>query len=112
MLIYKVLRAAEWADLEAAGETPGAPVDRADGYVHFSTAAQLPGTLARHFAGETGLVLLAVDAAAAGPALTWEPARSGSLFPHLYRPLTLADLLWSRPLADGPEGAIAPDGLE
>ena len=57
MLIYKVFRAAEWAELEAAGETAGAPVDRADGFVHFSTAGQLAGTLARHFAGETGLVL-------------------------------------------------------
>jgi uncharacterized protein (DUF952 family) len=102
MLIYKILRPAEWSELETAGTTPGAPADRADGYIHLSTAEQLPGTLARHFAGETGLVLLAVDAGAAGPALAWEPARGGALFPHLYRPLTLTDLVWSRPLEDGP----------
>jgi uncharacterized protein (DUF952 family) len=101
MLIYKVLRAAEWAELEAAGATAGSPADRADGFVHFSTADQLPGTLAAHFAGETGLLLLAVDADAAGPALAWEPSRGGALFPHLHRPLALADLLWSRPLEDG-----------
>jgi uncharacterized protein (DUF952 family) len=102
MLIYKILRTAEWAELDAAGSTPGAPVDRADGYIHFSTAAQLPGTLAKHFAGETGLWLLALDAETAGPALTWEPARGGALFPHLYRPLTRAELAWARPLDDGP----------
>jgi uncharacterized protein (DUF952 family) len=98
MLIYKVLRAAEWDELEARGATPGAPVDVADGFVHFSTAEQLPGTLARHFAGETGLMLLAVDAGAAGPALAWEPSRGGARFPHLYRPLALSDVLWAKPL--------------
>lgn len=101
MLVYKVLRPAEWAELEAAGETAGSAADRADGFVHFSTAGQLPGTLARHFAGETGLLLLAVDAEAAGPALRWEPSRGGALFPHLHRRLARAEVLWSRPLAEG-----------
>lgn len=95
MPVYKVLRAEEWAALETAGETPGAPVDVADGFVHFSTAAQLPGTLAKHFAGETGLMVLAMDA---NVGLTWEPSRGGALFPHLYGPLRRADVLWARPL--------------
>ena len=95
MLVYKILRGPEWAELEAAGESLGAPVDRADGFVHFSTAAQLPETLAKHFAGESGLVVLAVDADAG---FAWEPSRGGALFPHLYRPLRRADVLWSRPL--------------
>jgi uncharacterized protein (DUF952 family) len=102
MLIYKVLRPAEWAELEAAGRTLGAPVDRADGFVHFSTAEQLPGTLGKHFAGEAGLMLLAVDAEAAGAALRWEPSRGGALFPHLFRALERADVLWARPLDAGP----------
>ncbi len=102
MLIYKLFRPAEWSELRSAGVTAGAPVDRADGYIHFSTAEQLPGTLEKHFAGETDLVLLALDPAALGSALVWEPARGGALFPHLYRPLALADIVWSRPLADGP----------
>jgi uncharacterized protein (DUF952 family) len=101
MLIYKVLRPAEWAELDAAGLSLGAPVDRADGFVHFSTAEQLPGTLERHFAGEAGLMLLAVDAEAAGPALRWEPSRGGALFPHLHRPLERADVVWARPLDAG-----------
>lgn len=106
MLIYKIFRSAEWAELEAAGVTLGAPVDRSDGYVHFSTAAQVAETLRRHFAGERGLWLLAVDADAAGAAIRWEPSRGGALFPHLYRPLARADVLWARPLGDGeiPEG--------
>ena len=107
MLIYKVLRAAEWAELAAAGTTPGAPVDRADGYVHFSTAGQLAETLARHFAGEEGLMLLAIDADAAGEAVRWEPSRGGARFAHLYRPLSLRDVVWVRPLAEVAIGALA-----
>ncbi len=98
MMIYKIFRAAEWAALETRGQTAGAPVDIADGFVHFSTAAQAPETAARHFAGEDGLWLLAVDPEALGEALKWEPSRGGALFPHLYRPLRLQDLRWARPL--------------
>ncbi len=111
MLIYKVFRADEHAALEADGETLGAPVDVADGYVHFSTAAQLAETLRRHFAGERDLWLLAVDADAAGDAIRWEPSRGGALFAHLYRPLRRADVLWARPIADGPDGPLPPEGL-
>ncbi len=101
MLIYKILRAAEWAEFDHDGRTSGSPVDRADGFVHFSTAGQIGETLARHFAGETGLMLLAVDADRAGTGLRWEPSRGGALFPHLYRPLDRTDVLWTRPLEAG-----------
>ncbi len=111
MLIYKVLRQEEWAALRGAGETMGSPADRADGFVHFSTRGTLAGTLAKHFAGETGLILLAVDADGLGDALRWEPARGGALFPHLYRSLSLSDVLWSRAIEDGPEGPVAPGDL-
>ena len=109
MLIYKVMRAEEWDVLARDGASPGAPVDVADGFVHFSASGQLAETLRRHFAGETGLVLVAVDADAAGAALRWEPSRGGALFPHLYRPLTTADVVWTRPLADGPDGPLPPE---
>jgi uncharacterized protein (DUF952 family) len=98
MLIYKIFRADEWAALQAQGETLGAPIDIADGYVHFSTAAQAQETAAKHFAGEDGLTLLALDADSLGEALTWEPSRGGALFPHLYRALRLSDILWHEPL--------------
>lgn len=103
MLIYKIFRASEWADLDLAGETRGAPVDLADGYIHFSTAAQAPETAAKHFSGEDGLVLAAIDAGALGDDLRWEPSRGGQLFPHLYRPLKRSEVVWSRklPLAGG-----------
>lgn len=98
MLIYKILRADEWAALRAQGETPGAPIDVADGYVHFSTAAQAEETAARHFAGVADLMLLALEADSLGDALKWEPSRGGALFPHFYGPLRLADVVWAQPL--------------
>lgn len=103
MLVYKVLREPEWAELQAAGESLGAPVDRADGFIHFSTADQLAGTLGKHFAGERDLVLLAMEADAR---FVWEPSRGGALFPHLYEPLRRVDAAWVRPLGEVDLGAL------
>ena len=97
MLIYKILRADEWAQLQAAGATQGAPIDLADGFIHFSTAATVEKTVALYFAGIEGLVLVAVEGDGLD-ALKWEPSRGGDLFPHLFRDLTMADVVWSRPL--------------
>ena len=105
MLIYKIFRRPEWDAFRAAGETLGAPVDLADGYIHFSTAAQVAETAARHFAGADDLVLAAVEAAPLGAALKWEPSRGGDLFPHLYRRLRRSDLAWIAPLPLGRDGA-------
>lgn len=104
MLIYKIFRACEWAAFTQAAETAGAPVDLADGFIHFSTADQLQTTAAKHFAGARGLTLAAVESGRLGAALRWEPARGGALFPHLYRRLALDEVLWHRRLADGPDG--------
>lgn len=98
MLIYKIFRASEWAELQAKGTTQGAPIDIADGYVHFSTAAQAAETAAKHFAGQADLHLLALDADTLGDDLKWEISRGDALFPHLYRTLNLSDVLWHAPL--------------
>lgn len=86
-LIYKIVSEPSWRAAEAAGVFDGAPVDLADGFIHFSTAAQVEETAAKHFADQSGLLLVAVDAASLGGALKWEPSRGGALFPHLYAPL-------------------------
>ena len=110
MRIYKIFRENELARLLHDGATDGAPVDIADGFVHFSTAEQVAQTAAKHFAGEVGLWLLAVEADALD-ALKWETSRGGALFPHLYGRLRLADLTWIRRLPLGPAGHEFPDGL-
>ncbi len=104
MLVYKIFRTAEFQAFQRQGRSAGAPVDLQDGYIHLSTAAQLPGTLARHFAGQDGLHLLALDAETLAQ-LRWEPSRGGDLFPHLYADLPLSAVLWEKPLPLGPDGA-------
>ena len=85
--IFKILGKAEWDAARAAGRFEGSAVDRKDGYIHFSTAAQAAETARRHFAGQPDLVVLEVEADDLGEALRWEPSRGGDLFPHLYAPL-------------------------
>jgi uncharacterized protein (DUF952 family) len=89
-LIYKILPRAEWEAAAARGVFEGAGIDLKDGYIHFSTAEQAAETLRLHFAGRTGLVMVAVEADELGPELRWEPSRGGQLFPHLYAPLPTA----------------------
>lgn len=105
--IYKIVHAAEWS--AASGSYAGSEKDRADGFLHFSTAAQIPGTLALYYAGVRDLVLVAVDEAALGAALKYEPSRDGALFPHLYAPLPLSAVVWARPIGFDPaRGHILP----
>jgi uncharacterized protein (DUF952 family) len=88
--VYKICPEALWRDAESIGVFRGAPVDLADGYIHFSTAEQAVETAAKHFAGQDNLLLVQVDSAALGASLKWEPSRGGALFPHLYGDLDLA----------------------
>jgi uncharacterized protein (DUF952 family) len=111
MQIYKILRRPEWDAFRSAGLTHGAPVDLSDGYIHFSTAAQLAETAAKHFSSESNLVLLALDSDRLGAELRWEPSRGGQLFPHLYRALRLDELIWDKSLPLGASGHIFPEGL-
>jgi uncharacterized protein (DUF952 family) len=104
MIVYKIVATEEWAAAETAGAFAGASVDRADGFIHFSTAEQAPVTAAKWFAGRGDLTLAAVDADALGGDLRWEPSRGGALFPHLYGPLPMSAVVWSRPLPLGSDG--------
>ena len=105
--IYKICEREAWRAVEAAGAFRGSDVDRRDGFIHFSTAAQVAETAAKHFAGQHGLVLVAVDGDALGPALKWERSRGNDLFPHLYAPLPLSAVRWARPLPDEIDGRRA-----
>ena len=106
-LIFKICPAGMWREAEATGIFHGAPVDLADGYIHFSTAEQAEETARRHFAGQTELMLIGVRADALGEALRWEPSRGGALFPHLYGPLPVAAVRFAVPLPLGADGSHA-----
>ncbi|MER2251649.1 DUF952 domain-containing protein [Methylorubrum podarium] len=101
-LVYKICPRGLWREAEALGRFTGAPVDRADGFIHFSTADQVAETAARHFSGQADLLLVAVEAEDLGGALRFEPSRGGALFPHLYGDLSLSAV---RSVADLPLGA-------
>jgi uncharacterized protein (DUF952 family) len=106
-MIYKICSAAEWREAARAGIFHGSPDDLRDGYIHFSTAEQVAQTAARHFAGQDDLLLIAVDAAALGANLKWEPSRGGALFPHLYADLPVDAAFWIKPLPLGETGRHA-----
>jgi uncharacterized protein (DUF952 family) len=103
-LIYKICPRDLWRQAERDGVFRGAPVDRADGYIHFSSADQVAETAAKHFAGATDLILVAVEADVLGSALRWEPSRGGALFPHLYGELALDRVQWVKTLPLDPDG--------
>jgi uncharacterized protein (DUF952 family) len=103
-LIYKIASQDEWRAAQAAGQFDGAPIDLADGYIHFSTGAQAQETADKHFAGRGDLLLIALDDSVLGDALKWEPSRGGQLFPHLYRPFLTGEVLWAKPLPIGADG--------
>ena len=103
-LIYKIAPEKLWREAETAGVFTGAPIDIADGYIHFSTAGQVRETAAKHFAGQSGLLLVAIDEERLGEALKYEVSRGGALFPHLHAPLDLAAVAWVKPLPLGADG--------
>lgn len=102
---YKVLTSSQMAELEA-GAFKGAPVDLADGYIHMSTEAQLTETVDKHFAGQDGLHVVAVDLAGLGDAVKWEASRGGQLFPHLYAELPLSAAVAYGPLERDDDGMV------
>jgi uncharacterized protein (DUF952 family) len=103
LLIFKIVPRGEWE--AATGDYHGSAHDRADGFLHFSTAAQLPETLRLYYADQDDLMLVAAEADALGAALRWEHAASrGEDFPHLYGPLTCDTMKWARPIAKDATG--------
>ena len=104
MMIYKICPAALWRAAERDGVFKGSGIDLSDGFIHFSTAEQAEETAAKHFVGQTDLLLIAVDAARLGERLKWEPSRGGALFPHLYGDLMLSAVTRVEPLPLGADG--------
>ena len=110
-LIYKIVPEDLWRNAERDGVFAGAPVDLADGFIHFSTAAQTQETADKHFAGQANLLLVAIESTDLGAGLRWEPSRGGQLFPHLYGPLPVAAAASIRPISLGSDGRHELGGL-
>lgn len=104
-MIYKIATTDEWTAAARTGTYHGSANDRNDGFIHFSKAEQVAGTLAKYYAGADGLVLAAIDEAGLD-SLRWEPSRDGALFPHLYGPLAMTAVVWVRLLTRDGSGAF------
>lgn len=102
--IYKICPEELWRKAEALGRFDGAPIDIADGFIHFSTADQVRETAAKHFAGQSGLLLIAMEEGVLPATLKYEVSRGGAQFPHLYEPLDVSVVAWVRPLPVGADG--------
>ncbi|TNE56670.1 MAG: DUF952 domain-containing protein [Alphaproteobacteria bacterium] len=108
-LIYKIFKMAEWREREIPYK--GSPDDLRDGFIHFSTAAQLPGTLARIFSGENDVLIAEFKVADLSDALKWEEASNGENYPHLYRPLNLENMTRSWRIAQRSGAFVLPEEL-
>ncbi|TCM22147.1 uncharacterized protein (DUF952 family) [Novosphingobium sp. PhB165] len=105
-IAYKILTGEQLQQLLAEGVFTGAPIDKADGYIHMSTAAQAQETLEKHFSGQTGLALAAVDLDLLGDAVKWEVSRGGALFPHIYADLPLSAVVAHAPVTYAEDGRL------
>ncbi len=103
--IYKICSALDWRQAEAQGMYRGSADDARDGFIHFSTAAQVAETAQKHFFGQRDLLLVEVDGDALGERLRWEPSRNDELFPHLYGELALSAVRGVRALLLRPDGS-------
>ena len=106
--IYRIAEADDWARAQAEGAYHGAALDQRDGFLHLSTREQVAETLALHYEGREGLILLTVSVAAVEPDLRWEPSRGGALFPHLFRSLSIEDVTGVTPLVIDAQGRHGP----
>lgn len=112
-VVYKIVPDALWQQARQTGVFNGAAIDLTDGFIHLSTANQARTTAALYFAGQAGLLLVAIDGDVLGEKLVFEPSRGGDLFPHLYAPLPLSAVLWEKPLPIGSDGAhVFPEMAE
>lgn len=109
--IYKIVAASLWREAQEKGRFEGAPVDLADGFIHFSTRDQVEETAAKWFAGQADLMLIGVEPAKLGAALRYEPSRDGALFPHLYGVLALEAVVSAAPMPLRPDGTHDLSGL-
>ena len=111
-MIYRIVSSVEWGAAQASGVFAGSELDRRDGYIHFSTAAQAAETAAKHYAGKSDLLLLFVDEASLTSPLKWEVSRGGQHFPHLYGTLSVISVRRVAKLLLGPDGQFVFPNLE
>lgn len=111
-MLFKVLAQSAWEAAEGLGRFEGVGIDVSDGFIHLSAADQVVQTVRVHFAGQSGLVLVAVDPSVLGQTLRWEASRGGDLFPHVYGVIPMDAVIETWPLPIGQDGGhVFPESL-
>lgn len=82
--IFRIAAPEALASAAVQGHYEGEAHDRADGFIHCSTKAQLEATLVTHYSEAEKLAIAEIDVALLSGTLKWEPSRGGHLFPHIY----------------------------
>ncbi|TWU47119.1 DUF952 domain-containing protein [Rubripirellula reticaptiva] len=103
-ILFKVVPKPVWESATEAGFFAGHGIDLVDGFIHLSLPEQVAETLARHFVGQTELMLVTVDGEQLDEMLRFEPSRGGDLFPHVYGSIPMDAVIAAEPLMIGPDG--------
>ena len=90
--IYKICTKSELKDTKNKEQFKGSKKDLDDGFIHFSSEEQIKGTLKKYYSNQKDLILLKVDTLKLDH-LIWEQASDGNMFPHLYSPLDLSNVV-------------------
>ena len=109
--IYKICTKSELLDAKNKNQFKGSKNDLKDGYIHFSGEEQVKGTLKKFYSNQKDLFLLKVDTSKLEQ-LIWEQASDGNMFPHLYSPLDLSNVVDEFKVNLGEDGShILPDNF-
>ena len=90
--VYKICTKTEWIEVKKKGQLKGSKKDLDDGYIHFSGQDQVAGTLKKFYKNQQDLILLKIDTLKLDH-LIWEQASDGTMFPHLYSPLDISNVV-------------------
>jgi uncharacterized protein (DUF952 family) len=109
-IIYHITSASNWAAARRQGSY-AADTLASQGFIHCSKPSQIITVANRYYAGQRGLVLLAIAPAQVEAEIRFENLEGGSeLFPHIYGPLNLDAVTMVLPFEPGSDGAFSlPD---
>ena len=102
--IYKIIDSTEWQKAKEKGSYIGSKKDLQDGFIHFSGEEQVESTLQKYYLKEKDLILLKVETLKLDH-LIWEQASDGNMFPHLYSPLSIDNVVKEIEIKENEDGS-------
>ena len=90
--VYKICTNEEWEEAKKKGKYEGSKKDKEDGFIHCSDKEQLKVTFNKFFFKQKNLILLKIDALKLKN-LIYEQVSDGNMFPHLYGPFEISNVI-------------------